>query len=82
MMKAIDLLQQFEYQRKGHGWKIQYRTKKRGDYWIAHLDGNMGNLMERIFNSEHTSLSDVKWLRYLVMKDGTHYSLMGKIIKR
>lgn len=75
-MKANDL-SQFTFQFVGAGhYKVTYTTPNRGDYYKA-LITDM-ELIDNTKNAEWAKLSDIKHLRSVVIRNGSHYNSYGK----
>ena len=79
-MKAKDL-HQFSMQIIGSGsYRVTYHTEARGDYWVA--ETNNSQLIDDTFHADWAKLGDIKFLRYLIKRDGVHYNQYGQIIER
>lgn len=79
-MKANDL-SGFNFQFKSSGcYKVTYTTPNRGDYWVAYID--CMPLIDATLNAEWAKVSDIKHLRDMVKRNGTHYSSGGKRIHK
>ena len=79
-MKANDL-SNFTFERKGSGcYRVTYTTPQRGDYWVAHV--NDMTIIDATLNAEWAKVADIKHLRYIVKRDGTHYSSNGRKIEK
>jgi len=75
-MRANDLSQfTFKFVYSGH-YKVTYFTPNRGDYYSA-LITDM-ELIDNTKNAEWAKLSDIKHLRSVVIRLGTHYNKYGK----
>ena len=73
-MKANDLSKfSFAYVGYGH-YKVTYTTG-RGDYWRALINDMMS--IDRTKNAEWTKVDDIKHLRNLCKRNGTHYHSNG-----
>lgn len=72
-------LSNFTFQLAGSGhYKVTYTTSKRGDYWVATV--NDMPLIDATKNAEWAKVSDIKALRNLVKRTGSHYTCNGKLI--
>lgn len=79
-MKANDL-SGFEFQFKSSGcYRVTYTTPNRGDYWVALV--NDMTIIDATLNAEWAKVADIKHLRYIVKRDGTHYSSNGVKIEK
>lgn len=73
-MKANDL-SKFSFAFAGYGhYKVTYTTG-RGDYWRALITDMM--IIDRTKNSEWAKVDDIKHLRNLCKRNGTHYHPNG-----
>ena len=69
-MKANDL-SKFSFAFAGYGhYKVTYTTG-RGDYWRALINDMMS--IDRTKNAEWAKVDDIKHLRNLCKRNGTHY---------
>lgn len=79
-MKANDL-SNFTFERKGSGcYRVHYFTPQRGDYWVALV--NDMTIIDATLNAEWAKVADIKHLRDVVKRDGTHYSSDGVRIEK
>lgn len=73
-MKANDL-SKFSFAFVGYGhYKVTYTTG-RGDYWRALINDMMS--IDRTKNAEWAKVDDIKHLRNLCKRNGTHYHSNG-----
>ena len=73
-MKANDLSKfSFAFVSYGH-YKVTYTTG-RGDYWRALINDMMS--IDRTKNAEWAKVDDIKHLRNLCKRNGTHYHSNG-----
>ena len=73
-MKASDL-SKFSFAFAGYGhYKVTYTTG-RGDYWRALINDMMS--IDRTKNAEWAKVDDIKHLRNLCKRNGTHYHSNG-----
>ena len=73
-MKANDL-SKFSFAFAGYGhYKVTYTTG-RGDYWRALINDMMS--IDRTKNAEWAKVDDIKHLRNLCKRNGTHYDPNG-----
>ena len=73
-MKANDL-SKFSFAFAGYGhYKVTYTTG-RGDYWRALINDMMS--IDRTKNVEWAKVDDIKHLRNLCKRNGTHYHSNG-----
>ena len=73
-MKANDL-SKFSFAFAGYGhYKVTYTTW-RGDYWRALINDMM--IIDRTKNAEWAKVDDIKHLRNLCKRNGTHYHSNG-----
>ena len=73
-MKANDL-SKFSFAFAGYGhYKVTYTTG-RGDYWRALINDMMS--IDRTKNAEWAKEDDIKHLRNLCKRNGTHYHSNG-----
>ena len=73
-MKANDL-SKFSFAFAGYGhYKVTYTTG-RGDYWRALINDMMS--IDRTKNAEWAKVDDIKHLRNLCKRNGTHYHANG-----
>ena len=73
-MKANDL-SKFSFAFAGYGhYKVTYTTG-RGDYWRALINDMMS--IDRTKNAEWAKVDDIKHLRDLCKRNGTHYHSNG-----
>ena len=73
-MKANDL-SKFSFAFAGYGhYKVTYTTG-RGDYWLALINDMMS--IDRTKNAEWAKVDDIKHLRDLCKRNGTHYHSNG-----
>lgn len=73
-MKANDL-SKFSFAFAGYGhYKVTYTTG-RGDYWRALITDMM--IIDRTKNAEWAKVDDIKQLRNLCKRNGTHYHPNG-----
>jgi hypothetical protein len=79
-MKANDL-HNFRFELKGSGCvRVTYFTDKRGDFWRAYIDDM--DIIDATKNAEWAKAKDIEWLRYIVIRQGAHYSYNGKRLSK
>lgn len=67
----------FHFLSAGH-YKVTYKTPFRGDYWVC-LITDM-TLIDATKNADYAKGVDIKHLRDVVKRNGSHYSKKGKRI--
>ena len=73
-MKANDL-SKFSFAFAGYGHSKVTYTTGRGDYWRALINDMMS--IDRTKNAEWAKVDDIKHLRNLCKRNGTHYHSNG-----
>ncbi|PTL34619.1 hypothetical protein C7120_08960 [Prevotella sp. oral taxon 376] len=75
-MKRNDL-SQFTFELVSSGcYRVHYFTEKRGDFWVYGIHDML--IIDATLHAEVAKAKDIKALRDIVKRNGTHYHANGK----